>query len=248
MKRDCWDKEFRTMVTFGMSITAGGWSSCRERRWTNLLAGMIGDYQRMPVQLVNVGVGANLISPRSPGYEYSQKPSASERLEEHVLSNTANGAPVVPDLLIMAFGLNDARSGTPVAQFCEDLKEVIRRVREKFNPLIVLLGSYYVKDFELGAPHWNHSTMETLREYDAAVSLLAQQCDCLFVDLLSAFGEADWLVHYDGVHSNDLGHRVVANKVFEVLAKNCSGLAMETKELEKHIQPWRDESTLHEGY
>ena len=105
MKRDCWDKEFRTMVTFGMSITAGGWSSCRERRWTNLLAGMIGDYQRMPVQLVNVGVGANLISPRSPGYEYSQKPSASERLEEHVLSNTANGAPVVPDLLIMAFGL-----------------------------------------------------------------------------------------------------------------------------------------------
>ena len=44
--------------------------------------------------------------------------------------------------------------------------------------------------------------------------------------------------------ANDLGHRVVANKVFEILASNCSGLARETQELEKEIPPWRDESTL----
>ena len=63
-------------------------------------------------------------------------------------------------------------------------------------------------------------------------------------DLLSAFGDADWMVHGDGVHANDLGHRVVANAVFQVLAANCSGLALETKEMEKNIAPWRDESTL----
>lgn len=244
MKRDWWGKEFRTMVTFGMSITAGGWSSCRERCWANLLAAMVSDYQRLPVQLVNVGVGANVISPRSRGYAYSRKPSASERLEAHVLNNTADGAPVVPDLLIMAFGLNDARGGTPAGQFCEDLKEIVGRVRQKYSPLIVLLGSYYIEDFDLGAPAWAHSTLETLQEYDAATSKLAEECDCLFVDLLNAFGRADWLVHHDGVHSNDLGHRVVANKIFEVLASNCSGLALETRELEEYIQPWRDESTL----
>jgi hypothetical protein len=76
---------------------------------------------------------------------------------------------------------------------------------------------------------------------------LAEKLDCLFVDLLSAYGEAGWLVHHDGVHANDLGHRVVANKIFEVLASNCSGLAQETRYLEQHILPWRDESVLQTG-
>ncbi len=70
------------------------------------------------------------------------------------------------------------------------------------------------------------------------------ESDCLFVDLLASYREADWLAHHDGCHANDLGHRVVANKIFEVLASNCSGLALETKALEKQIAPWGDESTL----
>ena len=66
----------------------------------------------------------------------------------------------------------------------------------------------------------------------------------MFVDLLAAFNDSPWLVHRDGIHSNDLGHRVVANQVFNVLAANCSGLAVETKAVEEHILPWRDEAIL----
>jgi hypothetical protein len=62
--------------------------------------------------------------------------------------------------------------------------------------------------------------------------------------LLSTYAQADWLVHRDDIHATDLGHRVVANKIFEVLATNCSGLALETKEREKMSAPWRDESTV----
>ncbi len=40
----------------------------------------------------------------------------------------------------------------------------------------------------------------------------------------------------------------MANKIFEVLASNCSGLTLETKHLEQHIPPWRDESTLRRDY
>lgn len=244
MKRDWWNKEFRSMLTFGASITAGGWSSCRERCWANLLAQQISELQRHPVQLTNMSIGANVISTRSRAYEFSSKPSASERLDKHVFENTANGSPIIPDLLIMCYGTNDARGGTPVEQFGDEYRCIIRRIRERLSPLIVLLGLYHINDYALGGAAWSHADPEIFIQYDDAIANVAQTSDCLYVDLLASYRHAPWLVHGDGVHANDLGHRVVANKIFEVLASNCSGLAMETKELEKVTLPWRDESTL----
>jgi len=244
MKRDWWDKEFKVLMTLGESTTAGGWSSTRERCWASQLARLINEFQRIPVQLVNVGIGANVISTRSPAYPYSGKPAANERLEKHVLSYTANGNLLQPDLLVISYGLNDARGGTPIDLFCSEMKDIIRRLRERIQPLIVLLGPYYMTNFKLGGPEWSHADLNVFREYNEAIRRVAQECDCLFVDLLESYRQADWLVHHDGCHANDLGHRIVANKIFEVLASNCSGLALETKELERHIVPWRDESTL----
>ena len=56
------------------------------------------------------------------------------------------------------------------------------------------------------------------------------------------------MVHHDGVHANDLGHLVVANKIFEVLAQHCSGLALHTQALEQSAPRWRDESVLSADY
>ena len=150
----------------------------------------------------------------------------------------------MPDLLVISYGLNDARSGTPIDLFCSEMKDIIRRVREQIQPLIVLLGPYYMNDFKLGDPQWSHGNLELFGQYNDAIRNVAEQCDCLFVNLLESYRQADWLIHYDGCHANDLGHRVVANKIFEVLGSNCSALALETKALEKNILPWRDESTL----
>lgn len=236
-KRDWWDKEFRQLVTLGESTTAGGWSSYRERCWAHLLANMINDYQRVPVQLANVGIGANLISTRSPAYEHGGKPAALERLEPHVFKHQ-------PDLLTVAYGLNDSRGATPLDLFTTELRTLVDRVRERIQPLIVLLGPYYVFGFDMYGPHFNHATPEIFHQYNQGIAEVAQEKDCLFVDLLPSYGNANWLIHHDGVHANDLGHRIVANKVFEVLASNCSGLAKETKELEQYIPRWRDESVL----
>ena len=73
MKRDWWNKEFRMLMTMGESTTAGGWSSSRDRSWANQLARLISELQRVPVQLINVGIGANLISTKSPNYHLSGK-------------------------------------------------------------------------------------------------------------------------------------------------------------------------------
>ena len=56
------------------------------------------------------------------------------------------------------------------------------------------------------------------------------------------------MVHYDGVHANDLGHRLVAHTIFQTLAQHCSGLAIRTKRLERTGERWRDESTLMADY
>ena len=236
-KRDWWDKEFRTLVTLGESTTAGGWASYRERTWAHQLARVINEFQRVPVQLVNVGIGANVISTRSPAYEHSGKPAAMERLDPHVIRHK-------PDLLVVSYGLNDARGGTPPDVFAGEMRTLIDRVRDSMQPLIVLLGPYYMTGFDRFGPNWNKATLGLFHQFNDATSDVAADKHCLFVDLLSAYGNASWLVHHDTVHANDLGHRIVANKVFEVLASNCSGLAQETQELEQHIPPWRDESVL----
>ena len=98
------------------------------------------------------------------------------------------------------------------------MHDIIRRVREQIQPLIVLLGPYYMTDFTAGGERWSHADLDLFYRYNGAIKGVADASDCLFVNLLGSYRDADWLVHHDGVHANDLGHRIVANKIFEVLA------------------------------
>ncbi len=241
MKHDWSNKEFKKLVTLGESTTAGGWASTRERCWASQLAREIDECQRMPVQLINVGIGANVISTRSPAYPHSGKPAADERLDKHVIAHE-------PDLLIIAYGLNDSRGGTPVDQFTECMRDIIGRVRAKIQPLVVLLGPYFMTKFDLGGATWAQGSLDRLKDFNTATRGVADESHCLFVDLLSAYGEAPWLVHPDGVHAHDVSHRMVAHRIFDVLAANCSGLSQETLALTASIPPWRDESTLKSDY
>lgn len=241
MKKDWHSEEFRKMVTLGESMTAGGWSTVPDRCWVSVVGALINDFQSIPMEVVNSGIGANVISTRSPPYEQSGKPAADERLDKHVI---AHG----PDLLIISYGLNDARGGTPLDLFRERLVYLVRRVREHIEPLIVLLGPYYMTDFAVGGPTYSHADSSLFRRFNRTVADVAARQGCLYVDVMAANDETDWMVHYDGVHQNDLGHRIVANRIFEVLAQNCSCLATETKEAEKTSARWRDESTLRADY
>ena len=82
-KKDYCSKEFEKMVVMGESTVAGGgWLARMEDRWADVLAHLINQCQENPVKYYNKGIGANAISPRSPGYESSAKPSALERYKE----------------------------------------------------------------------------------------------------------------------------------------------------------------------
>ena len=54
----------------------------------------------------------------------------------------------------------------------------------------------------------------------------ADKLDLLYAEVSAAQGGAEWMICSPSgegdLHANDLGHRVIANKIFEVLANNCS--------------------------
>lgn len=208
---------FRRMVILGEStVEGGGWLIREEDRYADIVVRLIGDCQGAPIEYINKGIGANAISPRSPGYPDSRKPSALERYRTDVIDHQ-------PDLFILAYGLNDMRAGMPIADFREDMATILRDVRTACHPVIVLTTIYHMTAWKSWAPYDKGSPELTL-EYNDAIKGLAAEFDCILADVWAAEAPIDWAIHYDGVHANKLGNLLIAHRVFEALARNCSGL------------------------
>jgi lysophospholipase L1-like esterase len=215
--KDLKKEPFRRMVIMGEStVEGGGWLVQREGRFADILAGLISSCQEKPVEYINKGIGANAISPRSPGYEKSRKPSAMERYKADVIA-------LNPDLFVLCYGLNDMRAGMPLQDFQEDLATIMRDVKAACSPMIVLTTVYYMTGWHSFAPYDKGSPALT-RIYNACIRGLAEEYDCVLADVWGAEGEADWLIHPDGVHANRVGNLLIAHRIFEAIAQHASGL------------------------
>lgn len=128
--------------------------------------------QACPIDYLNKGIGANAISPRSPGFEDSAKPSALERYRDDVIAHE-------PDLLLLCYGLNDMRAGMPLGDFIEDMRTIITHVRAACNPVILLTTIYYMTGWK-SFPPFDRGSMELTETYNAAIASLAQELGCLW--------------------------------------------------------------------
>lgn len=216
-KRDYHSEPFKVMVTLGESTVAGACATETRFRWVNVVADLINEFQVEPVVLHNKGIGANAISKRSPGYESSAKPSALERYKEDVIA-------LKPDLFILAYGLNDMRARMAPEDFREDMQTIITDVKESCDPVTVLTTVYHMSAYDLYPP-FDQGSPEATGVYNEVIRQLAKTNDCLLADIYAAEGHADWLIHPDTVHANDLGHRIIGYRVFQVIAQNCSCIA-----------------------
>lgn len=233
--RDLRKEPFRRFVIMGEStVQGGGWLLKQEHRFADVLAGLINACQEHPAEYFNKGIGANAISPRSPGYAKSAKPSALERYKTDVVA-------LQPDLFVLCYGLNDMRSGMPVGEFREDMATIIRDVAKASAPLTVLTTVYYMTGWRSFAPYDKGSVDLTL-EYNAAIRALAAEYGCVVADVWEAEGMADWLIHPDGVHANRVGNLVIAHRIFEAIARHASGLAAFTFEQNRNTV-WTERTT-----
>jgi lysophospholipase L1-like esterase len=209
---------FKRLVILGESTVEGGpWLQRQPDRYADVLVGLINACQKEPIEYYNKGIGANAISPRSPGYEQSVKPSALERYHKDVIE-------LQPDLFILAYGLNDMRADMPLTDFREDMATIIREVQKACSPVTVLTTVYYMTGYKSWPPY-DKGSVELTRRYNDCIRGLAAEFDCILADVWASEGLADWLIHYDGVHANKVGELLIGNRIFEALAQHASGLA-----------------------
>lgn len=213
---DLRNSPIRRIVALGDSVTWGMAAQTKEKRWTNLAAAMLEEYQEEKIELINKGICGNILSPDSPARPYADGPCGLERLQEDVIA-------CEPDMIFLAYGLNDARGGTPPEIFRKDYQKMIDEIRSRLSPVIVSLNLYYMHEaFYRECEGWNESDYDITEEFNLIIRQLCEKNSLIYADVYTAQSGVDWTVCEDHCHPNDLGHRLIANRVFEAVVRNCS--------------------------
>jgi lysophospholipase L1-like esterase len=226
---------FKKLVAIGDSITAGASATKRENSWVDLLADMIEKSQGGRFEYFNAGISGNLISPLSRAYLHadSGRPAGIERIDRDVIRHE-------PDLVTIGYGLNDIRCGTPEDVFFSELTKIIDKIKNSTRSIIVLLNIFYIIAYDRYGEEWSHANTEKTLCMNKKIKLFAKEHDLLYADVYEAQAGIDWSVDNDGIHPNDLGHRLIANSIFELLAHNCSCLSKKAFEDSKDYFRWAD--------
>ena len=220
------DAPFQRMVVIGDSISYGMCAADPKHEWNQVVARLLRQFQDSGPTVFNRGLPAGVISPRCPGYADSTKPSLLERYHEHCID-------LKPDLVVIAEGLNDMRSGMALQEYVADLELITSDIQRETGALVVIVGIYH-QAFGKGAndpavyPTWSRWTQDIAKAYNLAMGLTAERLGAVFVDTQRIMGGADWLLHVDSCHLNDLGHVLVGNGIFEAIARHEEALATRT--------------------
>lgn len=218
---------FNTLVILGEStVQGGGWIADDNERYADILTHLLETAQEKPLKYINAGIGASVISPTSPGYDASAKPSAMERLDKQVIITA-------PDLLVIAYGLNDMRAGMTIEDFKTEMIKLITIVRQKINPVIVLVNVYYMTAYD-NFPPFNCGSREATIAYNQMLADLANEQGCLYADVYSALKDCNHVINQDTVHANKIGNMLIANRIFETIIRNCTGIATNVRERDEH--------------
>jgi len=217
-KRDLRSEPVRRAVALGESTTWGYSVSSKDKCWVDLVVRMLEEFQGSPIELVNQGIGSNVLTPECPAYESSAKPSALERLDADVLA-------LNPNLILLSYGLNDSRGGTTPEVFRRACQQLVDRIRARLDPLIVILNCYYMHEVLYSYAPWDKSSYDATEMFNVLIRQIAEANDLILADIYAAEQGVDWFVDEDHCHPNDLGHRIIANRVFEAIARNCSFVA-----------------------
>lgn len=215
-QKDIRKEPINKIVALGDSITWGFCTSQKEKCWVNKVTTMLEEFQDSKIQLINQGMGGNVLTPKCPSYDYSSKPSGIERIESHIIAHQ-------PDMIFLAYGLNDSRGGTSPEIFRKEYQKLINKILEKINPVIILINTYYMhEEIYNNCENWEDSDYYVTEVYNLIIKQLAEKNNLILADIYSTMIGVDWIIDNDHCHPNDLGHTIIANKVFESIVRNYS--------------------------
>ena len=97
-QRDLRPGPVQRIVALGDSSTWGYAVSAREKCLVNQVTTMLEEFQGSPIELINQGIGSNVLTTECPSYEHSAKPAALERVDAELIAYN-------PDLVFLSYGL-----------------------------------------------------------------------------------------------------------------------------------------------
>ena len=178
------------IVAYGDSITAGGEASepglIFWERWTDALRKK---YPRASIEITNGATGGDSTA------------QGLQRLPEKVLSQK-------PDLVLIGFGMNDHNRegyGVSLANFAENLRSLIDRIRAETGAEVVLYSAFPPN------PKW-HFGSHNMAAYAEVTEQVAREKHCAFADVfhlwqqLAARKKPEDLLGNNINHPNDCGH------------------------------------------
>jgi lysophospholipase L1-like esterase len=179
------------LIAFGDSITAGGEASSVSLQYpARYVEYLKGRFPRAQITWENGATGGDTSA------------MGLARLDEKVLSRK-------PDLVLVAFGMNDNNlpgvGGVPIAQFIDNLKQMVEQIRSKTGAEVILLSTFPPN------PDW-HFNSHQMERYAAATAQVAKECDVAYADVFTvwkiALGRKDpsSLLGNNINHPNDFGH------------------------------------------
>jgi len=172
------------------------------------------------VTVINAGVGSSHTGSITDN-NFAKVRHGMDRFEPDVLDHR-------PDWVIINFGLNDAyqdegingKPRIPLVKYRENLEYFIKKIKDQGGDVILLtpnpLGSRY-----------EQFRKSQVKKYANCVRAIAREQKVALVDSWELFsrhasathvaGDIDFLF-LDGIHPNDLGHELIAEALYRLLA------------------------------
>lgn len=197
------DKQPLTVVLLGDSISSGcnasGWAKGAPYQppFQDLLQQYLEAHYQTKVMLKNPSLG---------GSDTRWALTMGEKVAE-----------AKPDLVILAFGMNDS-SGRPAAEYRDNLDKLMQKIREQLPQCEFILIAPM-----LGNKDWIALKQELFPQYRDGLAKLAEREGVALADMTSVWTEffkhkRDWDLTGNGVnHPNDFGHRVYAQVLSALL-------------------------------
>lgn len=188
------------LLVFGESTAFGACATKVEYKWCNVLAGHLRDFVDQELVLENKGLPGDTLK------------GALDRLSTDVI-------PENPDLFVSGYGLNDLRQGRSVDGILADYAALLDRVRDAGGVrAIIVVTVFPMREDAYGgwAPH-DKGTPEGRFEFNRNLKLFATDQRAILADIEPPAESVPRMMHPDGVHPNNLGHRYIGNSVANAL-------------------------------
>jgi lysophospholipase L1-like esterase len=176
------------IIVFGDSISTGCEASAENLRYPNLYAKSLqAHFPKAQITLENGATGGDT------------SVQGIARLEAKVLSRD-------PDLVLLAFGMNDHNKGSvPLDTFEKNLESMVQKIRERNGAEVIILSAFPPN------PDWAFGSHQ-MEKYAQTTQNAAKNLKCAYADVYSVWAKVlerkDWpsLLGNNINHPNNFGH------------------------------------------